>query len=197
VVNTENPETLLGSDSKAQAFYVLADKQVALCKPGEKPTALPYYKQRSSYISAGVISPANKKVCFWGDALEIDVCMEVLKDADAIDADFTYVLAGGRKMSATGHNVTKIELKKSATVDGIRRKGRAGFNRLPAGGTKDLQPQSGTMTSRPNIQQKDMPKSTGQGTITPTPSPKIEVRTSNGSDLKRQQVSKQVKPGSI
>lgn len=184
------PEALFNGDPDAFVFYVLADKQVAKCKQVKD---LPYHKQRSSYISAGVYSPSQKKVSFWGDALEINTCMEVLTESKTIDKDATYQLAGGQKISAGPSHASQVK----SAVNGITRKGHAGFNRLPAKGIGKLQPQPGATASRPNVEQRKMPDAKTSGVVLPTPSGKIEIRTNTSKDLRQQSVTKRVTPRNI
>lgn len=184
MVNGEVPESLFQGDQKAFVFYVLANKQIATCK---KAADLPYHKQRSSYLSSGVYSPALNKVSFWGDALEIPECMKILIESKTVEPDAKYVVAGGRKMTASHSGQVK------SAITGATRKGHAGFNRLPARGTDKLTPQTSTAESRPNLKQKEMPAST-QNAVINTPSGKIEIRTGMSKDLRQQSVPRKATP---
>jgi hypothetical protein len=181
------PESLFNGDPNANVFYVLVDQSVVTCK---KATDQPFYKQRSSYISSGVYSPAQNKVIFWGDAQEVTECMKILVDSKTINEDTTYELASGHKMLAGSNSSAQIK----TAVGGITRKGHAGFNRLPAKGTDKLKPQASTTASKPNISQQEMPPANHQGVVIPTPSGKIEIRTGSNKDLRQQNVAKRITP---
>ena len=84
-----NPDTLL-SDSKSMAFYVLRDEQLVICNSRKD---LPYWKNRSTYLSEGRYSPEHRKVIFWPDPVNPARAMKLLEDGNHIEADYSYTVA--------------------------------------------------------------------------------------------------------
>lgn len=188
MVKTETPESLLNNDPDARVFYILNDYSVAVC---QKATDLPYHKQRSSYVSAGVYSPSQKQVYFWGDSQDLEKCMDILVASKSITKEYTYKLAGGRKMVIDNANRVKA-------VSGITRKGHAGFNRLPPSGQGDLKPQDGALQDvTRHIKQGELDPVNASDPSTPTVTPKIQIKFGPDKNMQKQPVQKQVRPRNL
>lgn len=114
MTDTVNSPDALKSDPDSRAFYVLRNEQLVICKSYKE---VPYWENRSSYLSMGRYSPKFKKVVFWPDPVNPGRAMQLLKENLHIEGDYTYAVAG----SAT--KAPKIKrgdpLKK---MDGVRRR---------------------------------------------------------------------------
>ena len=112
----------LKSDPDSQAFFVLRDEQLVLYK---SEAEAPYWKNRSSYLSAGRFSPKHKKVVFWPEPVNPGRAMHLLKEHCHIEDDYTYAVPaseGGwsKKTSVFGHkpkDTTGLE-----KLDGVRKR---------------------------------------------------------------------------
>lgn len=179
MANNDTPEILLG-DPNAKVFYILNDGTVQTCaKVGD----LPYHKQRSSYISAGVFSPQLKKVSFWGDAHNPQKCLETLVKEGLVDKDYSYTLSTTRIQRPDNRPNIKVS-------NGIARHGtNASFSRFPATGRGNLVPQGAASEVAPAEAAEAVDEDATVAAVKPRP-PKIEIRTAN-QGLQKQPVQKQ------
>jgi hypothetical protein len=89
-VDLVNSPDVLKKDPDSLEFYILRDEKVAVCKDRRD---LPYWQNRSTYLSAGRLSPKFKKVVFWSGPINPGRAMELLKENMHIDEGFTYAVA--------------------------------------------------------------------------------------------------------
>jgi len=112
---TNSPETLL-SDSGSMAFFVLRDETIALSKRRDD---LPYYRNRSTYLSAGRFSPEHKTVIFYSEPVNPGRAMDLLREGMHIDETFSFQIHGGAvKTKAVG---TKGD--PTSHLNGVRKRG--------------------------------------------------------------------------
>lgn len=85
-----NSPDLLKKDPQSLEFYILRDEKVVVCKDRKD---VPYWQNRSTYLSAGRLSPKFKKVVFWPGPVNPKKAMELLQASNYIDKDFNYAIA--------------------------------------------------------------------------------------------------------
>ena len=92
--DTVNSPDALKADPDSMAFYVLRDETLAICKTRQE---LPYWKNRSTYLSEGRFSKKHRKVVFWPDPVNPARAMQLLKEHQHIEEDYTYAVAGSAR----------------------------------------------------------------------------------------------------
>ena len=112
-VDVVNSPDVLKKDPESLEFYVLRDEKVAVCKDRKD---LPYWKNRSTYLSAGRLSPKFKKVVFWPGPVNPSRAMELLKESMHIDDGFTYAIAD------SAVRTPKIKKDPFDKLDGVRKR---------------------------------------------------------------------------
>lgn len=111
--SANSPDALI-KDENSKVFFILRDEQVAICKNFKD---LPYWQNRSTYLSAGRFSPEYKKVVFYPDPINPGRAIHLLKENCHIEGDYTYAIAG----STTRAPKTKTESPVDK-LDGVRKR---------------------------------------------------------------------------
>jgi hypothetical protein len=112
--DTVNSPDALKSDPESMAFYVLRDETLAICKTRQE---LPYWKNRSTYLSSGRYSSKYKKVVFWPDPVNPAKAMHLLKEHQHIESDYTYAVAGSAVRKPKSKPKSGVE-----KLDGVRKR---------------------------------------------------------------------------
>ena len=89
--DTVNSPDSLKTDPDSMAFYVLRNEELVICK---KLKDMPYWENRSTYLSAGRYSPQYKKVVFWPEPVNPSRAMALLKENRHIEEDYSYAVSG-------------------------------------------------------------------------------------------------------
>ena len=86
-----NSPDALKADPESMAFYILRDEQVVICKTRKD---VPYWKNRSTYLSEGRYSPKYKKVVFWPNPVNPSRAIHLLTEQQHIEEDYTFAVVG-------------------------------------------------------------------------------------------------------
>lgn len=110
IVNS--PDALI-SDPDSKVFYVLRNEELMICKTLKE---LPYWQNRSTYLSAGRFSPEYKKVVFYPDPVNPSRAMHLLKEHGHIEEDYSYAVAGSTLKTS---NKTGVFGRKPKSKEGL------------------------------------------------------------------------------
>lgn len=111
--SVNSPDALI-KDEDSKIFYILKDEQIAICKNFKD---LPYWQNRSTYLSAGRFSPVYKKVVFYPNPINPGRAIHLLKENCHIDEDYTYAVAGSTTRAPKSKTESSIN-----KLDGVRKR---------------------------------------------------------------------------
>ena len=114
MVDSVNSPDALMSDPDSKAFYVLRDERLLVCKTLKE---LPYWQNRSTYLSAGRFSSEFKKVVFYPDPINPSLAMRLLREQGHIESDFNHAIASSTTRAPKSKKKSPVE-----KLSGVRKR---------------------------------------------------------------------------
>ena len=106
ISSNNNPETLFVDDA-AKVFYLLKDETLLTVLPGQHLN-----QHKFPFLSAGTISPRDKKIIFWPNPINPTKALNLLQEKDFIDPDYDCEISSDQlKTTTTSKRVKESNAK--------------------------------------------------------------------------------------
>ena len=136
--DTVNSPDALKSDPDSMEFYILRDEKVVICRNRQD---VPYWQNRSTYLSSGRYSPEYKKVVFWPDPINPSLALRLLKEEMHINEDYSYAVSGlgtrAPKPTKKNNPVDKLDGVRKRAVEVLLERGLRIQNELTEDNSKE------------------------------------------------------------